>query len=357
MFIFLLVAVSILSAYSNIMIVHMADEQTKVLALKFSQSLDRRDVSFDPSLNPMEDISWQDPISMSMIAESAESNSGFGELNRLDISAVSIRTLEDLAGCEEAFGTRGFIIVSIIQLLFSFSLMCIALGVFTDTVYNVDSSLNRSNSESFFDALARSLPFVDGRSMVVLMAVTVLLPLCLLKRSLKTFQSFYNLALLLMMISAFAAAACFMYDGSRSVDGPSVQSWLLPQPWGGDMRLFWSPVLIIVFCYAYSQKVFKIYSSMRGRTPRKWTRAMSWASACVLGFYLSFGVLGCVALQLQGTQLQNFNFFGGGSDVTDHQQHVTLCVIRSPNISNESMTALLLAAVARLDSCSRRACC
>lgn len=160
----LLLLVSLVSAYSSIMIVHMADEHSKVLNLKSAQSLDPENDSFEEATSPIQDVqdlSWQAP---SFADLTSETNSGFGEIGNMTMSAAVIRSLQDLAGCEEAFDKRGFIGASIVQLLFSFSLMCISLGFFADTAYNTDLALSPADSGSFLDSLSSSTnSALDGR--------------------------------------------------------------------------------------------------------------------------------------------------------------------------------------------------
>ena len=164
-YICLLLFITLVSAYSSIMIVHMADEQSKVLKLKSAQSLDPRDSSFEEATSPMQDVqdlSWQAPPSY--MEQTSESNSGFGEISNVTTNVPLIRSLQELAGCEEAFGQSGFIGVSIMQLIFSFSLMCISLGFFADTAYNTDLALSPTDRGAFLDSLNPGLTSaLDGR--------------------------------------------------------------------------------------------------------------------------------------------------------------------------------------------------
>ena len=95
------------------------------------------------------------------------------------------------------------------------------------------------------------------------------------------------------------------------------------------MRDVLSSILVVIFCYAYSQKVFIVYLCLRRRTPKKWTRTVVRANLSVLVLYLIFGVVGSVALQLQRIQITSFNFFNEEQiDAANNRHHLTLCVAR-----------------------------
>lgn len=97
-----------------------------------------------------------------------------------------------------------------------------------------------------------------------------------------------------------------------------------------EMRDILSSVLVVIFSFAYSQKVFIVYICLRRRTPKKWTRTVVRASLSVLGLYLIFGVVGSIALQLQGIQITSFNFFSEEQiDIANnHHHHLIFCVAR-----------------------------
>ena len=96
-----------------------------------------------------------------------------------------------------------------------------------------------------------------------------------------------------------------------------------------EMRDILSSVLVVIFSFAYSQKVFLVYICLRRRTPKKWTRTVVRASLSVLGLYLIFGVVGSIALQLQDFQITSFNFFNEQQiDVANNRHHLVFCVAR-----------------------------
>jgi len=331
LFTVLIVGMSIISGYSNIMVINMADEHSKRITLQLEQSLEpHRNDSIESCTNQHNDvdISFQDPTCISL-EHFDRNDGGFGDINRDSLNIRWIRTLEDLAGFDNAFGKWGFWFLSAVQLIFSFSLMCIALGVFADIAFTTDADLTKENSKSFFDTIANdnSFPYGDGRAMAVLAGAVTILPLCLLKRTLKSFQWLSHCTLLLTVAAMFTAVVTVAYHSSESVTAAVVASWLQPQPWNGRTGNIWSAVLVCVFCHSYSQKVFTIYLCMRRRTARKWTLTVRRANLLVSSIYLLFGVFGYVALDLQNVRLQNFVFFSGLVSL-EYPQHMALCVAR-----------------------------
>jgi hypothetical protein len=158
----LIVGMSIISGYSNIMVINMADEHSKRMTIQLEHSLEpHRSDCGESGTNQHNDndISFQDPISLENLDRS---DGGFGDINRDSLNIRWIRTLEDLAGFDDALGLWGFWFVSAVQLIFSFSIMCIALGVFADVVYTTDIDLTKTNSQSFFDSISNSNSFRNG---------------------------------------------------------------------------------------------------------------------------------------------------------------------------------------------------
>lgn len=176
-----------------------------------------------------------------------------------------VRTLEDLAQC--AFGPNGFILVCAFQMLFSFSLMVVTLSIFGEIM-----------SDVFYET-SIDLYFLTHRRGQVIIGAALILPLCILKKSMSSLRwtSYFTV----MVVAAALVGVVTVYvtdvdvsDGAstRRVDSPKAASW--------------SALLIVIFCYSYNQKVFMIYSCLRRRTADRWGVAVRRANLIISVLYI-----------------------------------------------------------------------
>lgn len=199
-----------------------------------------------------------------------------------------VRTLEDLA--ESAFGPKGFIAVSVIQIIFSFTMMCITLGVWADITSDLFS---RSSVNAYI---------LTHRKGQVLIGSLICFPLCLLKKSLASLRWTSYVTVVAVVGALIAMISTYM---GNDYDVKPATARELCEPKGE----WWAVVFISIFCYSCNQKVLMIYTSLRRRSSDRWGTAVQRALIAITLLYIFFGIFGYVSKQRLNIRLADFNFF------------------------------------------------
>jgi amino acid permease len=241
-----------------------------------------------------------------------------------------VRTLEDLA--EVCGGPRFFFCVCAAQILFSFSMMCVTLDVWADVMSDVFSA-------SSLTGLARHL--LATRRGEVLLGATIVLPLCVFKRSMISLRWTAYLTVCAVAFCMCAVVVSFF----AHKEGPSLGTFLnltfpcvrravcadcasyfvcySPDTSATDLVTpqseWWTVMFVVVFCFSYNQRVFAVYRCLKRRSPERWTQAVRKASLSVTVLYLLFGIAGYLTLARNGIKLDNFNYF-----LDDHGENSVL---------------------------------
>jgi hypothetical protein len=218
-----------------------------------------------------------------------------------------VRTLEDLAEC--AFGIRGFFVVSVLQLLFSLSLMIITLNVWADIMSDV---FRRSDIHA---------NFLHKRHYQIYLGAGIILPLCILKKSLSTLRWTSFITILAMAGAFIAVIATYVSDQEMSGNYSDTTFQELCRPKG----YWWAIVFISVYSFSSNQKVLTIYSSLRRRTSSRWQIAMGRSLTVIFILYTLFGICGYIAKDQRDLRIDGFNFFLSDQ----HEKHVVFDPARS----------------------------
>lgn len=202
-----------------------------------------------------------------------------------------VRTLEDLAEC--AYGITGFLTVSIMQLLFSFSLMIITLNVWADIMSDVfrHSDIRAS--------------FLHKRHYQIYFGAAIILPLCILKKSMSTLRWTSFVTILAMAGAFIAVIATYVSDQQMTGNYTETTVKELCRPKG----YWWAIIFISVYSFSCNQKVLTIYSSLRRRTAARWQVAMQRALTAIFLLYTLFGICGYIAKDRRDIRIDNLDFF------------------------------------------------
>lgn len=202
-----------------------------------------------------------------------------------------VRTLEDLAEC--AYGINGFLAVSIMQLLFSFSLMIITLNVWADIM-----------SDVFRHSDIRAA-FLHQRHYQIYFGAAIILPLCVLKKSMSTLRWTSFVTILAMAGAFIAVIATYVSDQQMTGSFSETTVKELCRPKG----YWWAIIFISVYSFSCNQKVLTIYSSLRRRTAARWQVAMLRALTAIFLLYTLFGICGYIAKDRRDIRIDNLDFF------------------------------------------------
>ncbi len=208
-----------------------------------------------------------------------------------------VRTLEDLA--ESAFGKKGFVAVSICQIIFSYSLMCVTLDIWADIMSDVFREINWGGW------------LCQTRNGQVLLGACIVFPLCLLKKSMSSIKWTSYVTVFAVVAALLAVVATYVTDSSVSDNiftTKSVHKVIEPR------NQWWAVIFISVFCFSCNQKVFIIYSSLRRRSTERWQKATVRSSITVTLIYLFFGIFGYISKFRKEILLDNFNYFLSNAD-------------------------------------------
>lgn len=202
-----------------------------------------------------------------------------------------VRTLEDLAEC--AYGINGFLAVSIMQLLFSFSLMIITLNVWADIMSDV---FRHSDIHA---------TFLHQRHYQIYFGAAIILPLCVLKKSMSTLRWTSFVTILAMAGAFIAVIATYVSDQQMTGNYTETTVKELCRPKG----YWWAIIFISVYSFSCNQKVLTIYSSLRRRTAARWQVAMQRALTAIFLLYTLFGICGYIAKDRRDIRIDNLDFF------------------------------------------------
>lgn len=206
-----------------------------------------------------------------------------------------VRTLEDLA--DLAFGPKGYFMVSILQMLFSFTLMCVSLSVWADILEDVFT-----DHEKFY--------LLGLRRGQVLIGAVLILPVTLLKKSMSSQKWTSHLTVLAVVASLATVVSLFFTEASESDDDnlktdPLEVAIHLSEP----ASEWWVVAFSAIMCYSYNQKVLVCYNCLRRRTADRWKSVMQYAGVSVTLVYVTFGILGYLSMKSKGDKVMNLNFF------------------------------------------------
>jgi amino acid permease len=156
----------------------------------------------------------------------------------VDMAAeCGVKTLEDL--CEKAFGFRGFVFVSVSQIIFSMSLMCITLDVWADILQSIFSSHSSVVPTS-----------LQHRYFGLLTGFCLLLPVCLRAKSLASLRwsSYFSVtAIIGALLCILAAVLCGVGEYEEFKRKEIVVKLFEPKP------LSWLLSLVATFGFSNNQ--------------------------------------------------------------------------------------------------------
>lgn len=221
----------------------------------------------------------------------------------------SARTLEDLA--EVAFGPMGFFIVCIGQLLFSITLMCISLEVWSDIVHGVSNEIFVNKSSVLYDDLT-------SRVSIVILGGLLVLPFCLLTRSMATLAWSSYFTMIGVMGGLIVVIASF-YLGYAETDDDTKNDY---QYVASVKPGWWMVVFVIGMSFSYNQKSFVVYNCLRHRDTSRWRYSVTRSHIIIATLYILLGVFGYLSdneiLTSNSDSCRNrFNYFATDYDHVD----------------------------------------
>lgn len=174
-------------------------------------------------------MAWTSGYTTSMIIKMANEN--------------GVRTMEDLAEC--AFGPFGYFIVCILQIVFSFSLMCVSLEVWTDISWLI--------LEFYFPTR-----MIRYRPALVLAGSLIVLPFCMIARSMSSLRWSSYLTVLAIAAAFGSLFVDFFTNNIDSKELSDIQDLTKPK------SMWWTTSLIMTFCFAYNQVFFGCILTISG---------------------------------------------------------------------------------------------
>ena len=153
-----------------------------------------------------------------------------------------VRTLEDLA--ERAFGLKGFVIVCLMEIIFSMSLMCVTLDVWADISTGVLNSFPQVPERC------------QNRFFGLFVGAVFILPICLYARSMSSlrFSSYFSvIAIVVSLCCLIVALFCNTGEGDSNLSSADTfRTVMEPKP------LWWILSLVITFCFANNQVLYVV---------------------------------------------------------------------------------------------------
>lgn len=212
-----------------------------------------------------------------------------------------VKTLEDLG--ERAFGRNGFYYISMFQILFSLSLMCITLNVWGDIM------------SQFFHTYLPSSGFIailSMRRVQVLIGAILVLPHCALTSSIARLRFTPYLTIVIIVVSLITVGSAFIRDVTNDPTYTVPVSIIVPT------SRCWTLGFVVPFCFSFNQKVFTVYNCLRQRNSERWRYAVHRALLVTTIIYLAFGLLGYFSFNMKSESISSFNYFSdsNGSDGT-----------------------------------------
>lgn len=209
-----------------------------------------------------------------------------------------VRTLEDLG--DRAFGARGMYIVSAFQIIFSFSLMCISLSIWSDIM----SEVIRSRFGEHFGA-----PFLPSTRGETLVGGLIILYSCTSTQSMVSlrFTSYFTALAVISALVAVAGSLASDFLSDSSVSNLDITS-LFPH------KMPWLFLFSIPFCFSFNQKALTVYSCLRRRSYSRWKYCIVRAITALAVIYLIFGNVGYIAQVVHDKSLSGLNYFMDNSN-------------------------------------------
>ena len=189
----------------------------------------------------------------------------------------NVRTLESLS--EHAFGPIGFFGVCVCQILFSVTLMCIALEVWGDIISGVFQEIYSSSDNSFLHEL------LTTRYLTIILGGVLVLPLCLFTRSMATLSWSSYCTILAVTAGIIAVISSFYLGEYNEANAEYADMAVIKSDW-------WTIAFIITISFSYNQKAFTVYSCLRRRDTKKWRYSVTWSHAIITGIYILLGSFG-----------------------------------------------------------------
>lgn len=231
------------------------------------------------------------------------------------------RSLEDLT--ELAYGTKGYLIVAILQISLSMTLMCMSLGLFSE-IMSSSASTYLPATLPIFESSPWLYFLLTSRKGMVLVGGALTLPVVLTSASLANLK-WVTYMTILCFGSAFAAVVvAFIGHFDYIQEGDAIASRALT-----PKVQWWTLGFIGALCFSSNQKTFTVYSSLRQRNSDRWNYVVRHAYVIVIAMYVCFGCLGYLSHM---SKLCRFNYFldidGGGDLPYDILRSiVAICVL------------------------------
>lgn len=220
----------------------------------------------------------------------------------VDSKVTSFEALGD-----KAFGIKGYLLICMLQILYSITLMYISLSVWGD----VTSSIIVTDLPNIDQQISKH---ITTDSLVLYIGALIVSPFCF-RRSMTSLLSYAVILVittaLLSVVIAFSSNA----SKTQTINNPYKNVWKPTNDW-------WIAVFVITYLFAYNQKVFVIHriNEWRNRTTeegnamsKKWSDNLKKAHFIVSILYVIFGIFGCLSILDAGSEFST-NYFLDSSD-------------------------------------------
>ena len=226
----------------------------------------------------------------------------------VDSKVTSFEALGD-----KAFGIKGYLLICMLQILYSITLMYISLSVWGD----VTSSIIVTDLPNIDQQISKH---ITTDSLVLYIGALIVSPFCFARRSMTSLQWTSYAVILAITTALLSVVIAFSSNAARvqTINNPYKNVLKPTNDW-------WIAVFVITYCFAYNQKVFVIHSCLRinewrnGTTEqdnnmsKKWSDNLKKAHFIVSILYVIFGIFGCLSILDAGSEFST-NYFLESND-------------------------------------------
>lgn len=334
-FIFIIILLACVSAYTSTMVIAIASEQSQ--ASKWQHTGANYDYLTEPETREARNsiasrasvpgVGGADYERAGSVVSQNSGNTPAGSrrpslsssiMNNLDNDLP--RTLEELS--ERAYGYTGYVTVSLICILLSINLMMMSIGVWSEVQASIghnylhDTSLwHHAHEDTGHIASRVCIWLLTTRSGGVFTGSAILLPIILSSSTLVSLDwtSYTMILLIVTAICTVIAATINNLDGNSSSieDEDADIASTISTP-----KTYWYHVcFVMMFTFAATQKSFVLYNSLRRRTLKRWKYVVNRSYSAITLLYLVFGVLGYISHLSKQSRLNYLLIFDGENDI------------------------------------------
>lgn len=331
-FVFIIVLLACVSAYTSTMVIAIASEQSQAskwqhTGANYDYLTEHETREARNSIASRTSLGATDYERTGSVVSQTSGNTPAGSrrpslsssiMNNLDNDLP--RTLEELS--ERAYGYTGYVIVSLVTLLLSTNLMMMSIGVWSEVQASIghnylhDTSLWHHAHESTSHIASRvCIWLLTTRSGGVFTGSGILLPIILSSSTLVSLDwTSYTMILLIVtaICTVIAATINNLDENSSSIQNENVDiAGTISTP-----KTYWYHVcFVMMFTFAATQKSFVLYNSLRRRTLKRWKYVVNRSYSAITLLYLVFGVLGYISHLSKQSKLNYLLIFDGENDI------------------------------------------